>query len=356
MKRMEIGLFLMVLLIVASCKKNQEAEKLSNPPQKTKVSTTDLLFQGDLNHDATLSQVKGDHVRLLVPYIEKEKRTTVRYRLTEYTKNGEELRTGYVIAQEPLTKANDLFALNISNTTAALVKQRERGSIKESTVEKIRAKRKQDNETSYAALGEELSLYAGCNNAPPVCIDWFWVTYDQYSGEVVSEMFLYTSCYDPCSFTSGGSGGSNGNTSCAEATNKIKAGPVSEMANFSVEQQSQGERTVTYTWTFFKHSLDWWQFRSIEKGVHTRQPNGTWVWNSLTHVATTRTGFTMGANLECTIHSATPTVGITLASMTLNFTYASNVICKGFPLNFSKLFTKESPIWHVDYQPIEPNS
>jgi hypothetical protein len=354
MKRMEIGLFLVMLLAVTSCKKNHEAEKLSSPTQKARVSTTDLLFRGELNHDATVSQAKGDHVRMLVPYVETEKRSTVRYRLTEYTKNGEELRTGYVIAQEPLTKASDLFALNISNTNAALVKQRAKGSIKESTVEKIRAKRKQDNETSYAALGEELSLYAGCNNAPPVCIDWYWVTYDQYSGEVVSEMFLYTSCYDPCSFNSGGS---NGNTSCAEASNKIKAGPVSEMANFSVEQESREERTVIYTWTFLKHYFDWWQFKSIEKGIHTKQQNGTWKWKSLTHVGITKTGFVMGASIDCTVHSAIPTVGMYFAGMTLNFTYSASAVCKGFPITFSKQFSMDSPIWHVDYRPtLEPNS
>lgn len=351
MKRMEIGLFMMMLILVASCKKNNEVEKLASPMQKTKVSTTDLLFRGELNHDASLSQVKGDNVRILVPYVETEKRSTVRYRLTEFTKNGDELRTGYVIAMEPLSKTTDLFALNISNTNAALVNQREKGSIKESTVEKIRARRKQDTEGNYAALGEELSLYAGCNDAPPVCIDWFWTTFDPITGEVVGEDYLYTSCYESCSFTSGGAANGNGNTSCAEATNKIKAGPVSENAGISVEQESPEERTVIYSWYFLRHVFDWWQFKSIEKGIHERQQNGKWKWKSLTHVGVTRTGFVMGATIDCTVHNAQPTVGIYFASMELNFTYSASAVCKGFPLSLSKYYTEKSPIWHVDYRP-----
>lgn len=350
MRRTEIGLFLMMLILVASCKKNNEVETKAPETKEVKVSTTDLLFKGDLDHDASIAQSKGEVLRILAPYMEKEKRVGSRYRLNEYARDGRLLKTGNVYSLEPLTKETDLFKISIDNKGAALLRQKEKGQFKDAVNEKIRAKRKTENGNTETGLGEVLSLYAGCQDASPVCIDWYWVTYDLYTGNVESENFLYTSCYDPCSFNSGGSGGSN-DTNCSEATSKIKSGPISVGLPVVLEQEGSNVRTFTYPWQFHRQIYNMWHYKSFEKGVHKKHTDGKWRWESLTHMGVVRIGIVLGSTVECIVTSAVPQVGIYHAGMQLNYRIESSAICKGFPLSNSKNYYGNSPIWHVDERP-----
>lgn len=79
------------------------------------------------------------------------------------------------------------------------------------------------------------------SSGQPICIDWYWTTYNADTGEIISEDYLYTSCY-----TNTGGGGDSGGGDYSPPTASdiyICAG------SFNFQSQGSGSITnISKTW------------------------------------------------------------------------------------------------------------
>jgi len=334
-------------MITYSCRKSDRQEII--PQKEIRISISSLLFDGELDKSNSLTQEINGVTRILTPLKSSAFNKGYRYKIIENNKNTRKTISGYIISKDPITKYFNFFILNIDSKGILINKNKNESSSTKNDKTNIVAKTNFKNKIVQSLLGEELTVLAGCNSIPPICIDWYWTTFDPYTGSVVGEVYMYTSCYDPCTFTSGGSAAEITAT-CNQLSNAMQSGPVSIDGTRELISETSNERSFIYSWTFEKQHDDWWLYKSYETGVH-QKTNGVWKWKSLTHNSVSRSGFTIGASIDCQVNTALPQVGIYFAGMQLSYTLLASAICSGSPITNNKSRNGNSPIWHVNYTP-----
>lgn len=168
---------------------------------------------------------------------------------------------------------------------------------------------------------------------PPECTDWYWVTFDIETGNILDVTYLYTTCTEG----TGGGGGSGGETSgdalvCEESAlgNINDSYATSGMEEITTTSASAAERTRSYKWKIYTGLT--WTAKSHEIGIqHYETNDGMWHWTSLAHNTVSIDGFWMGGSISCAMNSATPSVYDQYAGMNLNYTMNFEWVCKGSP-------------------------
>jgi hypothetical protein len=182
------------------------------------------------------------------------------------------------------------------------------------------------------------------------CIDWYLTTivYDDLGNVLFyDEVFLFSSCTDI--FGNGGGGGvgssvPDNDPNCSNIQNSLEAVVVSQELSSMTTETSSTNRKKIYEWMFLKNAYNMWDYVSREEGVHKKVGN-EWQWESLTHLNEAKNGLTIGVAISVTDVSASSTVGIYNAGMTLYFQYTRSAVCKGTPVAVSEALNRNSPVF-----------
>lgn len=330
------------LILFSSCKKNVNSDEIKN---EKVISTINLMFSGELNNSLAMSQSKGGVVRTLVPFVKLSNEKSFRYKLVEKSESGEIF--GFVVSLDKISPAVDFFSFNLQKDGPPIIYKKSVSSNGYFEFNKVKAASKVENLNLDLNLGEHLSLYAGCQGAAPVCVDWYMVTYDGYTGNVLFETFLYSTCYDPCNFNSGSGSNSSGQT-LNQKLEEIKGGVTSEMMTMTENSSNPNNRSFFYKWKIYKQKANLWYFFSTELGYHKRLANGTWVWDKLEHGGIGKSGSVAGGSINVSMLGSLPQVGIYTAGIQLSCVFESSISWAGAPVSNYTPFTSNSPFWNVN--------
>lgn len=348
------------LTLVISCTKERSIST-PNPTALTKTIDTrlasstalDLLFSGTLDHAQRITQQQGNNLRVLTPLKKTGHDKLYRYKITEMNNSGVIVKKGYIVSLTEIAAQDSLFTIPIVGESISYysVKNQSSRTDKEKKTAKIIPRSKGKTFSLNNQVREIVNTLIPCTQQDQFCIDWYWIWFDQTTGQVVEEFFLYTICYDLCTGNYNGAGGTVPEINCEALAGNLQGGPVSISQGFGNISENQSTRTKLYSWIFYKQTQNLWFFVSHETGVHKKSPNGVWKWLSLTHTSISRNGFVIGGVINCILNSAIPEVGIFHAGMKLAYTIDASAICTGSPISFASSHLSQSPIWHVDYNP-----
>ncbi len=158
-----------------------------------------------------------------------------------------------------------------------------------------------DNTYSCKVLSKkknQTSARPGVGEPGQLCIDWYWVIFNEQTGEIVAEIYVSTTCYDGA----GGTGGSGGG-GLTDACNLTEQEADKLMNDFTalnmstVYYASDGTSTIvgprvheprTPSWPFVRLGLPmnyWVEYTAFFKGVASRPQYSLdfhdWRWESL---------------------------------------------------------------------------
>lgn len=186
------------------------------------------------------------------------------------------------------------------------------------------------------------------------CSAWYLVTtYIWPDGSTTKEEeYLGTTCEDSdCGGMNDGlcpPDSENGGGSDEECQNNINNFSSSAVANnISISVQEMGNtRTLNYTWEIHRQIYGLWKFQSHDQAVH-QNINGDWQFKSLSHLSISKQGYAVGGEVNCTLISATPTVGIYNAIMEIQYQLEKKIECRGIEFSSNDVFTAKKP-WNVN--------
>jgi len=165
-----------------------------------------------------------------------------------------------------------------------------------------------------------------------VCIDWYWVSWDMDSGEVLSEDYLRTECY-----TRSNDGASEGSPTSIQCEDPMaNARSDNEFLGAIDEEDGSGNSSIVrnrkFLWRAVKGST--WNINSLEKSSQSfsTQNGGEWYFINLWHVSLSTVGFIAGGTVTTTLLDATPSVGTTIAGMSLVIHVDARTECNGVPV------------------------
>jgi hypothetical protein len=166
------------------------------------------------------------------------------------------------------------------------------------------------------------------------CTDWYWVTFDPETGDILDVTYLYSDC-------NGGTGGGGGNSTadqeqivCLESAIADTHG-VSEAADLlsvTNDETTTVTRKRSYHWRICEGNG--WYIKSHEQGTHQYSyvDNG-WKWLTLTHSSVSVEGTWIGGTISCSVNTATPSVYDLYSGMQLNYTIHFQFVCAGSPFS-----------------------
>jgi hypothetical protein len=183
------------------------------------------------------------------------------------------------------------------------------------------------------------------------CEDYYLITYDQITGEILNVEYLYTNCVCiPGTGGGGGNGGGGGTATCAQQNEEFTN--MGHAVNGVVT-----ENTISNNGTNWKKGYNWviftagpWGLISYEQGelkkVHYASNNiDLWEFQSFIHLAVMESGMNVGGTRTFTV--APPIINIspskTSANIRIDFTVTSKFLCTGAipitqPFNANKTF------------------
>lgn len=280
----------LLALYLFGCGKTQDTIRYTESPgTPAGLSPEQQLLSGKLDLENTVVQFarQGDTRRELVPVKTENQHDLHVYSITEKTGKGDLLHSGYLVAKEIPGAGTDLFAIPLGKGKIHYFHDRpgERAGLILKT-----------KEAEYAF--EDMAGRAmPCDALEPVCTDWYWITWNEDTGEIISELYLYTVCQDPCGAAGvGGTGGSEQgecNLSCAAAREVLNAvtytllDEVSVSAGAESAPDSNGiirkpvivdRHSVTYNWMLGYKSTYTLIFRGV---IFKTTANAMWRWESL---------------------------------------------------------------------------
>lgn len=167
---------------------------------------------------------------------------------------------------------------------------------------------------------------------PDGCTDWYWVSFDPDSGDIIDISYMYTTCGN-------GGGESNGSSSqeqvvciqsAIEDTHNISES--ADLLSVTDDETTTLTRKRSYHWKICQGNG--WYIKSHEQGTHqySYADNG-WKWLTLTHSSVSVEGTWIGGTISCSVNTATPSVYDLYAGMQLNYTVHYQFICAGTPFN-----------------------
>lgn len=213
--------------------------------------------------------------------------------------------------------------------------------IKENVDLNIEIKEKQDTGTQTKGIAPNSAISpANCAASGGFldCEDYYLITYNQITGEIINVEYLYTNCVCVPGTGGGGGNGSGGTATCAQLNEEFAN--MGHAVNGVVT-----ENTILNNGTNWKKSYSWviftagpWGLVSYEQGelkkVHYSTNNiDLWEFQSFTHLTVLETGTNVGGSRTFSV--VTPTINIspikTSVFMTIPFTVTSTVNCPGIP-------------------------
>lgn len=277
-------LILVCLIILAfSCRREIaiNSKAFSTAPASRRAYTDykptlkDLFFKGPFStaKDSVVSLKNGDYTRLAFPYPQARGTMEVnRYLLFEINSKGHILNNCYIISNKKIDAGN-LFFLPMKRDSilyyefALFPNSRDTQRI---TNLKLVAK---INGVTYDADAlQREALPCEGENTPAECIDWFWVIYNEDTGEVILETYLYTTCENGCN-NGGGGGGED-----------EEEEPLPDLyicaSSFNFQSQGQGSITnVARTWGLMGTYITPQNTFTATFGFTTTAPSDAVFWN-----------------------------------------------------------------------------
>jgi hypothetical protein len=198
------------------------------------------------------------------------------------------------------------------------------------------------SQTCYYSISGDYIAELGCS-------EW------EFAGDCTTEKFCYidNAGDDPCALygLNCGTGGGNEDEDCsvtaqaaltAMVNNAVVSNQTLEITTLS---ESAETRTKKYNWVILK-GIGWYLF-SFEKGVHVKtdnpNPNLRWIWQSLDHQNIALVGIVFGGDLDYSLISATPTLGLYNAIQDLDFKVKYSLVCKGSPFAREAVYNSTKP-------------
>ena len=212
MKTMHFSRLLIIITVflLFSCQKknfdlinSSEEQTIGKQYEDLIQQHKDLLFKfkGQAEAGQIIKQEYASETnRTLIPVGEiiSERLTVYRYILTG------DNREQYVISSQPINENDDLSVISITGEKTIVVYDNlvSNGQNNITINPKIAAKKSTNGNTVEKVLPPD-----ECSG-PQICIDWYFTTWDTSTGEIISEVYLYTTC--SCSPAGGSGAGGDG--------------------------------------------------------------------------------------------------------------------------------------------------
>lgn len=194
------------------------------------------------------------------------------------------------------------------------------------------------------------------NIKEPVCNDYYWVEII-YDGEgnvlFYDEWYLFTNCSTPGEGDGGGSTPSEDQLAISYIMEETKP----ENTSADLETSFLGtfangeERKEAYKWKIAFNRLSGYIVWSHETGTHKKVgPNwDDWNWKALDHNSFSVTGKPSYMTVTVTENGpAIPTLGLTVAGISVRCNIEASVIYKGSPWGYPSVdFEKNSPVFYI---------
>lgn len=223
-----ISIVIFVSITFVSCKKKEIFFSESNNKHvfsetSTQIRPTSLrekrrFFKGDFKDNKPYVQsisIGTQKIRSLIEIISSNK--IQKFLLLESDAKGKILNFGYVFSKKSISQNIDLFLLNLNRDTVIFFDKTQFNNVsgiqskhyKERLVQKNLTKAETKTVKVNSSIRQN-SIAEPCDEPEAsICIDWYWQTYDEYSGIVVQEEYIYTDCYPVCETEIGGNGGAS---------------------------------------------------------------------------------------------------------------------------------------------------
>lgn len=298
------------IIFLAGCKKadmNTQDKKLENTVIK---SVAELMFSSSPVADLKITQLSADKKvkRVLVPLENKNNLKVYKYILMEQHTDGNAFVIGKLLSKTKINNKNNLFNLPLASDGSLNYFD---ANAPQNAVSKILMKAKGTKITSKSVAND---LTEGSNSNYVVivcgdgyCIDHWWITYDENTGEILSVEYIGSDCYEThCSEGGGGGGGTGGSTGGCNLTeteaetlldlteSQSDEGVISQYTGPISTPDENGIIRVAKTLRGGGFSLDfasnWWvRWGTNFAGViyNSGLPRSPWKWESVTY-----TGFT----------------------------------------------------------------
>lgn len=313
---------LLLLLQWAFFAFSQESDYLKH------ITFKEAPFIGELNDKEKVVQKSktGNQTRTLTLFINESTDKIFRYLLNCYNKEGVVEQSQYILSKIPIPNAFDLFRIKCNSAEILCY---DYFADNDFTIEKNRGVKMivkiNDEEVS---LNNSVDTYAqACGDAGTrICEDWFLVTYEEETGNIIDIIPWGTTCTKCSGGSGGGSGGGGGGgvgTGSPQACSAFYGTPVSINEGVTITGGPE-TRFSTNQWTFFRRGG--LRMSSIEKGTQIMKNIGNglsdWRFTALDHVSTSQTGYDSEYDITYVINSAigTPDGGGEYATMPLYYT------------------------------------
>lgn len=287
----------------------------------------------------------GKTKRELTPIKTENENAIFRYLLVEYDATGKRIWSQFVASKSEISNSTDLFSMT-GRTEGVTYYSPYSAKLKEGEADKAKRLIVKKNNKTFELDTKANRIDPQCSDGDQTCIEWYLITFNASTGEVVGESYLYTSCY-PCNNQGGSGGGGSSSTSLDDLKKEMESGPVSITQSIGLISESAVEREKAYRWEMHRQRWGLWGFISHEKGIH-KKVGSEWQWKSLEHLSVSKYGVWAGGVVSCTVNSAIPQVGTYNAGMQLNYTITCDAAVKGSPLSYSSNHSNNSPIWNVN--------
>lgn len=184
----------------------QTTSKLADARTLPRVTFGESLFSSKTKWSNPISQIGTDESirRQLYPYNDNSTSKVKKYMLMEENLITQEIRQCNVISLKDIPGSVNLFAIPWKKEEVIYYRDPKAKLISSNIKSKIVLK----YQNIITDLDNELGRLPACDNGgtQPVCIDWYWTEYNTDTGEIISETYISTTCYDPCTETGGGNG------------------------------------------------------------------------------------------------------------------------------------------------------
>ena len=199
-----------------------------------------------------------------------------------------------------------------------------------------------------------------------ICIDWYWILYDMRTGEILSEVYVFST--GNCSFGGGSPFIPAPSATCYEEQEVSfyfevdNAGPVSAALNAETVNIDGFTKFKNLSWKCFSGAGGGWWLVSKEIGKVrlVDPPANTWAWVSLTHGSIvmhgstppgTAVAYTQGTGTPSFTPEAAQASLIRYAGMELDYgiTYSFLADCSLLGTNIGKFVSPVSKQYHSAY-------
>jgi len=175
-----------------------------------------------------------------------------------------------------------------------------------------------------------------------VCIDWYLQTIDLETGQILSEIYLYTQCGNQACEGSGGGG-----TSVPQS---VYNGLMTLVNSITISNETKSVTTLSETPEQRVKRLEWklvkgigWYIYSWEKGVQVKvassNPSTQWQWQSITHEGSAKVGIIIGGTVSHSITYWNAILGLYNAIVDVQLAVTCSVGWRGSPVSYDLVYS-----------------